>query len=191
MVVRCDRMKIARRTFLGLKSPSRATPRRPARPQRSCQPRHSHMTRHRRARHDSIRDSRIAVDSPGSRIIEHSRPESPSRPRCAQSHAAQRALAPTLAGFVLKSATSARPHSARDSRAHATPAAGEEKIERAGADAACDEIVSRKPLPKEDAIRDSRIASSPESEFPTVKGVRPCWRRRPAINDGGSGRRVT
>ena len=82
----------------------------------------------------------------------------------APNRAAQRELAPILAGFELKSAISAPPHSARDSCAHATLALGARRNERAGADAEYDKIAFRKPS-LDNAIRDSRIASSSESEF--------------------------
>jgi hypothetical protein len=72
-----------------------------------------------------------------------------------------------------------------DERAPATLAAGARKIARPGADAACDEFVSRKPLAKYDTIRESRIPSS--SQFQFVR-KRPWWRCRPAINEGGSRR---
>ena len=52
-------------------------------------------------------------------------------------------LVPTLAGFVSRSATSARPHFARNSRAYATLAAGVGKNERAGADAAYEDRVAK------------------------------------------------
>jgi hypothetical protein len=73
-------------------------------------------------------------------------PELPFQLQRAQNRAAERELAPNPARFVLRSATSARPHFGRDSRAYATLAAGAGENERPAADAAYDEIGSRKPF---------------------------------------------
>ena len=95
---------------------------------------------------------------------ESAKDESPSRPRCAQSHAAPLGLAPIPATFASRSATSTPPHFAKGHCLHATRAAGAETIAQPVADAACDEVVSQKPYPKRRALRESRIALA-DGEF--------------------------
>ena len=73
---------------------------------------------------------------------------------------AQLDLAPTLAAFASRSATSKLPRFGKDSCPHARLVGDAQATEEQDADAACDEVVCQKPSWEKNGIRESRIMAS-------------------------------
>ena len=144
-------------------------------------PRHSEAATRQRDRsyRDAIRDSRIATTFTNTTLpCGRARHEWLFRLRFAQGRVVQLDLAPTLAAFASRSVISTPPRFARDYSAHARLVIFVETHRLRTADAERDQGASRRP--SSHAIRESRIASSPQGKM--IDSILPALGLRPTLH---------